>query len=334
MGYRPVYARMSGVGRKGVVVLMLVGFGCVILSALFFGSLGPAERVAFQYGVTPAGVSLARAVVGALVIGSYALFRDPAALVPGLRDSWKFALAGLFGVVFVYYLSNIAFVTIPVGLTVILFYTNPIWTALGAAAMGKEPFTRARVAALVAGLAGVWIAVGGTGGAKVGELDMTGVALAVVSGAGFSFYILNSRYGTGREMPFKTFVQMFLWGSLMMLAIVLYSKEMPDFRNLPRPALLSLVHLALFPTLASYGLISFALKYIPGTAASITSMSEIIFAGVMAWAFLGEVPSPDQVRGGLLIVTAVLLLLMEGRISRSGTQGEKRGTPPERSPGP
>ena len=73
MGYRPVYARMSGVGRKGVVVLMLVGFGCVILSALFFGSLGPAERVAFQYGVTPAGVSLARAVVGALVIGSYAL---------------------------------------------------------------------------------------------------------------------------------------------------------------------------------------------------------------------------------------------------------------------
>lgn len=157
--------------------MMLVGFGCVILSALFFGSLGPAERVAFQYGVTPAGVSLARAVVGALVIGSYALFRD-----------------------------------------------------------------------------------------------------------------------------------------------------------LPRPALLSLVHLALFPTLASYGLISFALKYIPGTAASITSMSEIIFAGVMAWAFLGEVPSPDQVRGGLLIVTAVLLLLMEGRISRSGTQGDKKGGPLQRGP--
>ena len=116
------------------------------------------------------------------------------------------------------------------------------------------------------------------------------------------------------------------------LEIVLYSKEMPDFRNLPRPALLSLVHLALFPTLASYGLISFALKYIPGTAASITSMSEIIFAGVMAWAFLGEVPSPDQVRGGLLIATAVLLLLMEGRISRSGTQGDKKGGPLQRGP--
>ncbi|HAK40305.1 MAG TPA: hypothetical protein DCM24_00705 [Synergistaceae bacterium] len=191
MGYRPVYARMSGVGRKGVVVLVLVGFGCVILSALFFGSLGPAERVAFQYGVPPRG--------------------------------------------------------------------------------GLPGKSRCRC---------------------LGDRLLC----------------------------------------LMMLAIVLYSKEMPDFRNLPRPALLSLAHLALFPTLASYGLISFALKYIPGTAASITSMSEIIFAGVMAWAFLGEVPSPDQVRGGLLIVTAVLLLLMEGRISRSGTQGDKKRGPLQRGP--
>lgn len=165
--------------------MMLLGFGCVILSAFFFGSLGPAERVAFQYGVTPAGVSLVRAVVGALVAGSYALFRAPRALVPGFADGWKYALSGLFGVVFVYYLSNIAFVTIPVGLTVILFYINPVWTALGAAVLGKEPFTRVRFIAMLAGLAGVWAAVGGFGGASAGDLDMTGVTLAVVSGQVF-----------------------------------------------------------------------------------------------------------------------------------------------------
>ena len=182
--------------------MRLLGFACVILAALFFGSLGPAERVAFQYGVSPAGVSLVRVVTGALVAGSCAIFKDPRALVPGFADSWKYALSGLFGVVFVYYLSNIAFVTIPVGLTVILFYINPVWTALGAAALGKEPFTRIRFMAMAAGLAGVWVAVGGIGGASVGELDMTGVALAVVSGAGFSFFILNGRYGTGREEPF------------------------------------------------------------------------------------------------------------------------------------
>ena len=292
-----------------------------MLAALFFGSLGPAERVAFQYGVSPAGVSLVRAAAGALVMGSFALFKDPRALVPGFSDGWKYALSGLFGVVFVYYLSNIAFVTIPVGLTVILFYINPVWTALGAAALGKEPFTRIRFAALAAGLAGVWVAVGGVGGASVEDLDMAGAAFAVASGAGFSFFILNGRYGTGREEPFKTLVQMFLWGSLMMGVIAFSRGEVPDLRGLPLPALLALAHLAFLPTLASYGLISFALKHIPGTAASITSMSEIVFAGVMAWALLDELPTAGQVKGALLIVTAVLLLVLEGKLSLTGERG-------------
>ena len=307
--------------------MVLVGFGCMVLSAFFFGSLGPAERVAFEYGVTPAGVSLVRAVVGALVVGIYALIKDPSSLIPGMRHAWRFALTGLFGVVFVYYLSNIAFVTIPVGLTVILFYTNPIWTAIGAAMIGKESFTRARAAALAAGFAGVWVAVGGIGGIRFGEVDVNGILLAVVSGFGFSFYILNSRYGTGRTEPFKTFVQMFLWGALMMLVITLFKGEIPDLGVLPLPALLSLAHLAVFPTLASYALISFALKHIPGTVAAITSMSEIIFAGLMAWAFLGEVPSSGQLRGGLLIVTAVLLLLFEGKITLSGMERAEKGDP-------
>ncbi len=294
--------------------MVLVGFACMVLSAFFFGSLGPVVRVAYEYGVTPAGVSLVRAVAGALVVGTYALMKDPGSLVPGWRDAWKFALVGLFGVVFVYFFSNIAFVTIPVGLTVILFYTNPVWTAIGAALTGKEPFTRARAAALVAGFAGVWIAVGGIGGIRFGEIDVKGIFLAVISGSGFSFYILNSRYGTGRKEPFKTFVQMFLWGALMMLVITLYKGEIPDLPSLPLPALLSLAHLVVFPTLASYALISFALKHIPGTVAAITSMSEIIFAGFMAWAFLGEVPTSGQLRGALFIVTAVLILLFEGKV--------------------
>lgn len=298
-------------------MLVTAGFCCMILAALFFGSLGPVERIAFEYGVTPAGVSVVRAAAGAAVVVIYALVRDPRALIPGFRDAWKYALAGLFGVVFVYYLSNIAFVTIPVGLTVILFYTNSFWTVIGAAALGKEPFTRLRFAALLAGFAGVWLAVGGIGKGLGENLDMAGVAAALVSGLGYSFYMLNSRYGTGRSEPFKTFVQMFIWGALMMLAIAIFRGEMPRLAELPAPALLSLAHLVVFPTLASYALISFALKHIPGSVASITSMSEIIFAGIMAWVFLGEVPSAGQYQGGALIVFAVLLLLFERRISQA-----------------
>ncbi len=300
--------------QREVFILSIVGLGCMILAAFFFGSLGPAERIAFEHGVTPAGVSVVRAVAGAFVVTLYALFRDPGVLVPGFRDAWKYALAGLFGVVFVYYLSNIAFVTIPVGLTVILFYTNPIWTMVGSALMGKERFTLARLAALLAGFSGVWLAVGGAGSGAGGALDPVGVAAAVISGVGYSVYMLNSRYGTGKREPFKTFVQMFLWGAAIMTAIALFRGEMPVFRGMPSTAILSLGHLVVFPTILSYALISYALKYLPGTVASITSMSEILFAGLIAWVLLGEVPSRGQVEGGALIVFAVMLLLAEGNI--------------------
>jgi drug/metabolite transporter (DMT)-like permease len=218
-------------------------------------------------------------------------------------------------------------VTIPVGLTVILFYSNPVWTMLGAALMRKEHFTPARFAALLAGFSGVWLAVGGAGDSAGGSLDLGGVAAAVISGVGYSVYMLNSRYGTGRDKPFKTFVQMFIWGAILMTAIALSRGEMPVFRGMPFPAMFSLGYLVVFPTILSYALISYALKYLPGTVASITSMSEILFAGLMAWALLGEVPSRGQVEGGALIVFAVMLLLAEGKIRGCPERKTGRGQP-------
>ena len=54
--------------QREVFILSIVGLGCMILAAFFFGSLGPAERIAFEHGVTPAGVSVVRAVAGAFVV--------------------------------------------------------------------------------------------------------------------------------------------------------------------------------------------------------------------------------------------------------------------------
>ncbi len=288
--------------------MRLAGIGCMLLAVALFGTLGPAERVAFKYGVTPGGVTVDRAVFSFFVVAIVALLRDRSALVPGWKDLWKYVCAGLFGVVFVFYLSNIAFVTIPVGLTVILFYTNPFWTVMGATFLGYERFTLRRALALAAGFAGVWIAVGGIGG---GNYSVRGMTCAVVSGVGYSVYMLNSRYGTGKTKPFKTFVQMFLWGSVLMTCIALYTGDMPVLSGLPTSALLALAHLAIFPTAVSYALVSLALSMIPGVVASITSMAEIIFATGFAWVLLGERLAFHQIAGGLFIASAVVSLILE-----------------------
>jgi len=50
-------------------------------------------------------------------------------------------------------------------------------------------------------------------------------------------------------------------------------------------------------------------------------MEVIDAAGVMAWALLDELPTAGQVKGALLIVTAVLLLVLEGKLSLTGERG-------------
>ncbi|MFP4482137.1 MAG: DMT family transporter [Thermovirgaceae bacterium] len=287
----------------------LAGILMILCAAALFGSLGPAERVAFEAGVTPAGVSFVRAVFGAVAVGCYAFFKHPETLRPGGKDVWKHVFSGLTGIVFVYYLSNIAFVTIPVSLAVLLFYTNPFWTVIGATVLGKERLTPLRVTAMMAGFIGVWVAVGGP---KGGTFDFWGAFCAVASGIGYSLYMLNSRYGTGRRDPVRTFVQMFLWGAVLMTVITVFLGEIPDFGNLPAAGWVSLLHLAVFPTVFSYVLISLALRRIPSSVAAITSMSEILFATFLASFLLQESPTPEALKGGALIVGAVVILILEG----------------------
>jgi len=145
---------------------------------------------------------------------------------------------------------------------------------------------------------------------------------------GFSVYMLNSRYGTGKSKPFETFVQMFLWGALIMLVIAGYKGEIPDFRNLPTAGRLALAHLAVFPTVLSYILVTLALRRIPSSVAAITSMSEIFFATLLAFFVLNEQPSLRALFGGVLIVGAVLILVLErpvhpGKMEVPCVAGEK-----------
>ena len=70
----------------------------------------------------------------------------------------------------------------------------------------------------------------------------------------------------------------------------------------------SLLVLAVVCTVGVYGLVMAALRFIPPNVASIVSMSEIAFAAAWAWLLFREVPSPEVVRGGTLIIASVLLL--------------------------
>jgi len=299
----------------------LLGVFLVILVGLFGGATGPVERFAFQAGLTPLSINAARLLISTLLILAFAAFRRPEALAVDRQELPGHILNGAVGIGVTYVATNIAFVRIPVGLAMMLFYLAPFWVMIAARLFWKEPVTPLQAGCLLLALAGTWIAVGGVGGNRP---DLFGTLCAVAGGMGYACYILSGRYGVGRREPFKAYIQAFLWGLLVVSAAALFTGEAGTLLHTTARGWISLVVLALVCTLGVYGLLMASLRFIPGSVASIVSMSEIAFAAGWAWLLFREIPSPEVVRGGLLIIGSVLLLGF----------GKRKAGPRERGPAP
>lgn len=286
------------------------GFILVVLVGLFGGATGPIERFAFHAGLTPLSINAARLLISTAIILAFAASFRKEALFPGRKELPWHILNGTFGIGVTYVATNVAFVRIPVGLAMMLFYLAPFWVMLAARLFWKEPVTPIQAACLVLALAGTWVAVGGVSGSRP---DLAGVLCAVAGGMGYACYILGGRYGIGKKDPFKTYLQAFIWGSVAVCGAALASGEAGTLLETTRSGWVSLAILAVVCTVGVYGLLIGALRFIPPGVASIVSMSEIAFAAGWAWLLFREIPAPEVVRGGTMIFAAVLLLGLGNR---------------------
>lgn len=75
----------------------------------------------------------------------------------------------------------------------------------------------------------------------------------------------------------------------------------------PVPTWLPVVALVLGSTVAAYLAGAAGLARLGATAGSLVSLSEVLFAVLVAWLLLGEWPAPIQLAGGVLVVAGVVL---------------------------
>ena len=77
------------------------------------------------------------------------------------------------------------------------------------------------------------------------------------------------------------------------------------------PQWFGLLYIAFMGTAIPFGLYFVGINYIRSTRASITATLEPISAGFIAYLFLGEILEPLQILGGLLVITAIVLLQLQ-----------------------
>jgi drug/metabolite transporter (DMT)-like permease len=308
------YGRMSAVSRE------TQGAVLCLISACAFGALAIFAKLAYGHGADVGSLLLARFVIAGAVLwlvvavmGRGAPSR--ATLLSGVALGAGYACqAGL-------YFS--ALEHIDASLTALLLYTYPALVFLGGLALGRERATRIKVVALSLSAAGTALVL--AGGAS-GALNATGVALGLGSGVAYTLYILLADRAIGDAEPFGLTATIVTTAAGILLVHQLASGGLDV--TFDGAGWAGVVGVALVSTVVAASTFMLGLGRVGASTASIVSTLEPVVTVGLAALFYAERLSALQLCGGVLVLSAVVVLQL-----RAGRVGA-RAAPDHAAPAP
>jgi drug/metabolite transporter (DMT)-like permease len=280
-----------------------IGVVCVVFTALGWGLNWPATK--FLLAVCPplSARGVCGLVAGVILFAVAAVMGEPLA-VP--RALWgRLAVAAVLNVSAWMGLTTTSLVWLPAGQATTLAYTMPVWTALLAWPMlGERPMPR-QIGAIVLGICGVVILVGGT----IFHLDaarLPGVAIALSAAGLFAFgTVLSKRLPIPLPRVALTAWQVFLGCIPLLIAGLLF--EQANFVDLPAIGWLALAYTAFISMGACYLLWFAAVGRLTASNAAIGTLLTPVVGVAASTIALGDKLTLSQVASlGLVAVSIVL----------------------------
>ncbi|MFJ8659337.1 DMT family transporter [Streptomyces sp. NPDC093795] len=282
----------------------------LIVAGIAWGTAGAAASLIFRISdMGPLALSFWRCVGGlVLLLGALALRprREAARTTrePRGRRTARILATGIGLTVFQSaYFAAVQATGLAVA-TVVTLGAGPVLIAVGARLTMGERLGRGGVVAVTGALAGLVVLVLGGGAAEVRPL---GVALAVVSAAGYAAITLLTRWlgrGGGRTDALATTTWAFAIGAAGLLPAALAEGLLPH-TDAPVSVLLLLVYVAAVPTALAYALYFAGAAVVRAATVSVIMLLEPVSAAVIAVSLLGERLTAAVVLGTLLLLAAV-----------------------------
>ncbi len=292
------------------------GLVLALLSAAAFGASGPFMKPLLEAGWSPVAAVAARAGLAGLVLLVPALMALHGRYRLLLQHARFIVAYGLIAVMGTQVLYFAAIERLPIGVALLIEYSAPVLLVLLAWARTRRAPAAVTILGTLLSIAGLVLVIGPSG---LGDLDPLGIAFAAGAAACLACYFLLSATPTEGLPPVVLVCAGLLVGAATLLVIGV-TGLLPLTVTLEPVTLLGTDGVPWFVPLAVVVLVSTAFAYLTGLVgaarlgsrvASFVGLSEVLFAVLLSWLLLGEVPTLMQALGGLLVVGGVIAIKLE-----------------------
>ncbi len=302
-------APATAVGRCARGIRVDVGRLAAVLSAATFATSGPVAKALLATGWTPGSVVTARVGLAGLVLLGPALYAVRG--LPGVVRRSVWLILG-FGVVAVAG-SQVAYFNavqrMPIGVALLLEYLGVVLVVLWVWLRSRRAPAPATLVGVALSLAGLVLVLDLTGSVR---LDPVGVLWGLLAAVGLAVYFVVSAHGDTGLPPVALASFGMLAGAAALLGLGAIgalptgtATAAVTLAGVNLPWWAAVGELAVVAAAAAYLLGAIGARRLGSTVASFVGLTEVLFAVLLAWLLLGELPTPVQLAGGVLILAGV-----------------------------
>lgn len=296
--------------RNGLVV--------ALASSAAFGASGSLAKPLLDIGWTAGAAVLVRLGGAAVILLTVAAFTLRGRWRPSASSSRTLVLYGVVAMAGTQLAYFNAVRTLDVGVALLLEFLAPVlllgWTSFRTRTVPR-PSTLAGAALTLVGLVLVLELATGV------SVDLMGVLWGLLAAVGLCGYFLLSARGAGDLPPLVlaaggTAVGAVVLGIAALVGVVPVTFVAADtvLAGTSVSWLVPVGLLVVVATVIAYVLGISAVVRLGTRIASFVSLTEVLFAVLIAWVLVAQMPGPSQLAGGVCIVTGIVVIRREDRV--------------------
>jgi len=258
---------------------------------------------------SPGPIALFRFIVASLVMLLIALSKKMA--LPDRKDLPFFLVLGFIGITIYHLAQNYGQITVTAGSASLIIASVPVFTALLAKVFLKERLSGKGWFGIFVSITGIAIISWGEG--EEYTID-AGALLIILAAISVSLFFVFQKYLHDRYSPLQITTYSIWVGTLFLL--VFLPGPIGEMSDTSVGNITTMVYLGIFPGALAYLAWNYALSKAP--ASILTSVINIspVPAIIIAWIWLGEIPTALAIIGGVVAIAGVLIVNRYGMARR------------------